>query len=119
MKQATNKRRIIVSLAMVFVLVLSACAGDDEPAMTDADPNDLPAMTLSELATYDGQDGRPAYIAVDGVVYDVTDDPAWGDGMHHGRFEAGHDYSDEIRSVSPHGTSMLDRVEAVAVLADD
>ena len=29
-------------------------------------------FTLDELKNYDGKEGRKAYIAVDGVVYDVT-----------------------------------------------
>ena len=29
-------------------------------------------FTLAQLAQYDGQNGQPAYVAVDGVVYDVT-----------------------------------------------
>ena len=32
---------------------------------------------LTQLAQYDGQDGRPAYVAIDGIVYDVTAVPAW------------------------------------------
>jgi len=29
-------------------------------------------FTVDELAAYDGQNGQPAYVAVDGVVYDMT-----------------------------------------------
>ncbi|MDW7655594.1 MAG: cytochrome b5 domain-containing protein [Bacillota bacterium] len=73
---------------------------------------------MEELAQYDGLEGRKAYIAVDGVVYDVTEIPQWKDGFHQGRFQAGKDYSAEIRSESPHGLSMLSRAEKVGVLAE-
>ena len=29
-------------------------------------------FTEKELGKYDGQNGNPAYVAIDGVVYDVT-----------------------------------------------
>ena len=35
-----------------------------------------------------------------------------------GRFQAGQDYSEEIRSESPHGTKMLDRAPEIGVLID-
>ena len=37
-----------------------------------------------DLAKYNGQNGNPAYVAVNGKVYDVTDSPAWTGGEHHG-----------------------------------
>ena len=30
-------------------------------------------FTLEELAEFDGREGRPAYVAYDGMVYDVTE----------------------------------------------
>ena len=41
-------------------------------------------FTLAELAEYDGKDGMPAYVAVNGIVYDVTNSNLWGDGKHFG-----------------------------------
>lgn len=41
-------------------------------------------FTKEELQKYDGQDGRPAYIAIDGKVYDVSEDASWQGGKHHG-----------------------------------
>ncbi len=41
-------------------------------------------FTLEELRNYDGKDGRPAYIAYKGKVYDVTDDFLWAGGDHQG-----------------------------------
>ena len=37
-------------------------------------------FTEKELGKYDGQNGNPAYVAIDGVVYDVTNVSAWKDG---------------------------------------
>lgn len=39
-------------------------------------------FTSEELAHYDGSGGKPAYVAVGGVVYDVSLAPAWGGGTH-------------------------------------
>lgn len=71
-------------------------------------------FTLTELATYDGQNGNPAYIAVDGIVYDVTDIPEWKGGQHNQQ-TAGQDLTEAIAS-SPHGKDMLKGVPVVGTL---
>ncbi|MDO4903231.1 MAG: cytochrome b5 domain-containing protein [Limosilactobacillus sp.] len=72
-------------------------------------------FTLEELKQADGQDGHPAYIAVDGVVYDVSNSGGWAGGQHHG-FHAGNDLTKEIKEISPHGTQVLSRLEVVGKL---
>ena len=47
-------------------------------------------FTRDELRKYNGQNGAAAYIAIDGIVYDVTHSPAWKNGIHHG-YQAGYD----------------------------
>lgn len=54
-------------------------------------------FTLDELAKYDGKGGNPAYIAVDGIVYDVTYEAAWAGGTHF-ELKAGNDLSEQINS---------------------
>lgn len=71
-------------------------------------------FTLDELKNYDGKEGRKAYIAVDGVVYDVTNVAAWQGGTHHGN-NAGNDVSDRIIK-APHGKSILEKLEVVGKL---
>lgn len=71
-------------------------------------------FTLDELKNYDGREGRKAYIAVDGVVYDVTNVAAWQGGTHHGN-NAGNDVSDRIVK-APHGKSILEKLEVVGKL---
>jgi len=72
-------------------------------------------FTLDELKQYDGRDGRPAYFAYKGKVYDVTESYLWIGGDHQGQHEAGKDITSEIQS-APHGEEMLERVKLVGVL---
>ncbi|MFD1485872.1 cytochrome b5 domain-containing protein [Lacticaseibacillus baoqingensis] len=72
-------------------------------------------FTLDELKQYDGQDGRAAYVAVDGVVYDVSNVGPWAGGKHHGN-TAGGDASQAILK-SPHGKGVLAKLPRVGVLA--
>lgn len=52
-------------------------------------------FTREELKKYDGQNGNPAYVAINNRVYDVTHIPAWQDGTHHGN-KAGLDLTDVL-----------------------
>jgi predicted heme/steroid binding protein len=44
-----------------------------------------------DLNKYNGKDGNPAYVAVRGLIYDVTDVPIWKGGVHFAGLEAGQD----------------------------
>lgn len=46
--------------------------------------NELRPFTLAELSEYNGQDGKPVYVAMDGVVYNLTDSKLWSDAEHFG-----------------------------------
>lgn len=72
-------------------------------------------LTLEELSKFNGKDGNKAYVAVDGIIYDVTDSPAWKNGGHNG-FEAGKDLTEPIKNVSPHGVVKLENVPEVGRL---
>lgn len=72
-------------------------------------------FTLAELATYDGQNGKPAYIAVDGIVYDVTDLRGWRKGEHQGNHKAGRDLTKEL-SNSPHGGIVIENLPVIGKL---
>lgn len=77
-------------------------------------------VTLEELAKYNGQDGNPAYVAVDGTIYDVTDSPKWSKGKHRSvkGVEAGNDLTEKIKSLSPHGTGILEDYPIVGKLVE-
>ncbi|MEN6564261.1 MAG: cytochrome b5 domain-containing protein [Christensenella sp.] len=74
-------------------------------------------LTLSELAQFNGKDGNPAYVAVDGVIYDVTNLPKWKNGEHNG-YSAGQDLTDIIKNKSPHGVAKLKDVPVVGKLIE-
>jgi predicted heme/steroid binding protein/uncharacterized membrane protein len=57
--------------------------------------------TLDELASFDGQSGRPAYIAYQGIIYDVTRSRLWKNGMHIMKHTAGNDLTDAL-GTAPH-----------------
>lgn len=69
------------------------------------DTSNLQAYTLTELAQYNGQNGNKAYVAYQGLVYDVTNVPQWKNGTHNGQ-KAGTDLTDAL-SKAPHGSSVL------------
>lgn len=70
-------------------------------------------FTLEELASFNGADGKPAYIAVDGVVYDVSNNAAWGGGTHFG-LTAGTDVTSEFKTC--HKEQILSKLPRVGVL---
>lgn len=74
-------------------------------------------LTLEELAQYNGKNGNPAYVAVDGIIYDVTNVKEWRNGQHNG-YEAGQDLTEIIKTKSPHGLSVLQKLKAVGKLAE-
>lgn len=90
--------------------------GEDSSEAMDTE-DALPDMTLDELSTYTGKDGQPAYVAVDGIVYDVSHLDKWKTGQHMGQHDAGQDLSEEILQ-SPHGKKILERAIPVANLVE-
>ena len=105
----------ILVLVLVAVMALAGCSSGNE-SEAPAEEGDK-VFTLEELAEYDGLEGREAYVAVDGIVYDMTGSDMWAEGGHNG-FQAGQDLSEEIKEVSPHGLSVLDRMPVVGTLED-
>ena len=99
----------------------SETTGDEDTASESEEEMETSTdrvFTLEELSKFDGQNGNPAYVAVDGIVYDLTDSKAWRNGKHNG-FTAGKDLTEEIKNVSPHGVKNLEGIPVVGKLADD
>ena len=118
-------KKIVLFIGLFVVAVtLTACTNDDglldggaknNEEVTDVNttPETL-QLTLAELAAYNGKDGNMAYIAVNGTIYDVTDE--WNNGQHNGVM-AGTDASVAING-APHGTDILGSLEIIGELIE-
>ncbi|KAA0888319.1 CopD family protein [Oryzomonas rubra] len=72
-------------------------------------------LTLEDLAAFDGKDGRPAYFAFEGKVYDATQSKLWKQGIHMGRHNAGNNLTEAL-SLAPHGSEKVTAMTAVGEL---
>ncbi len=79
--------------------------------MTD----DFKEFSLEELQEFDGTEGKPAYIAFEGRVIDVSTSEHWPGGHHMATHYAGKDLTMEIEA-APHGLEVLERYPQVGVL---
>lgn len=93
----------------------STAAGSETAATTPATTDGL-TLTIDELKAFNGENGQPAYVAVDGIIYDVSAIGKWKNGVHQGKYHAGNDLSAEIKK-SPHGKAFLDQAVIVGQLA--
>ncbi|MDZ4133013.1 MAG: cytochrome b5 domain-containing protein [Dethiobacteria bacterium] len=126
----------LVSLLCAFFLV--AGCGSSTSTIPEEVPEDTPptaveeveeeseeaaeettgaTFSMEEIALFDGKDGRPAYIVVDGVVYDVSSVRQWNVGSHFG-FEAGTDVTEALQKSAPHGVNQLNQAEIVGTIAE-
>ena len=77
--------------------------------------NSTRTITLAELSRYNGRDGNPAYVAVNGTVYDVTNNAGWAAATHFG-LTAGKDLTSEFASCHA-GQPILSRLRVVGKIA--
>ena len=74
-------------------------------------------FTLEDLAQYNGRNGRPAYVAIEGIVYDISNSEAWGGGTHFG-ITAGKDLTSQFDSC--HGIiDIITNAPKVGTLIDE
>jgi len=71
-------------------------------------------FTLRELAYFDGTMGKPAYVAINGIVYDVGRNPKWREAMYRGLI-AGRDLTSQVRN-SQELNKQLSKVPKVGIL---
>ena len=77
--------------------------------------SELKKITLQELEENNGKNGKPAYFAYKGKVYDVSESSFWLDGDHLGMHQAGKDLTEELE-MAPHKEENFQRVKLVGEL---
>ncbi|MDA8340502.1 MAG: CopD family protein [Nitrospiraceae bacterium] len=74
-------------------------------------------FTMEDLHGFDGKEGRPAFVAYKGKIYDVTNSRLWKDGSHVKKHLAGHDLTDVLKT-APHGEEKILSMPEVGILVE-
>lgn len=77
-----------------------------------SEQNAQPIFNKDELAQYNGRNGNRAYVAVNGVVYDVTNNAAWAAATHFG-LKAGEDLTNQFAGCHQGQSSILQNLMVV------
>jgi predicted heme/steroid binding protein/uncharacterized membrane protein len=72
-------------------------------------------ITEEELKKCDGKEGRPAWVAFRGKVYDVSASPRWSGGVHMKRHLVGRELTSEF-AAAPHDERVFQRFPVVGTL---
>lgn len=72
-------------------------------------------FSREELAQFNGENGKPVYVAHAGKVYDVSASTMWKTGSHMKRHRSGQDLTTDIQG-APHQSNVLERFPQVGVL---
>ncbi len=75
---------------------------------------ELPVFTRSQLALRNGQDKPQVWVALHGIIYDVTLSRLWRNGKHYEHW-AGQDLTDELKD-APHTEKVFDKFKPVGRL---
>jgi len=75
-------------------------------------------FTLDDLKQFNGKNGKPAYVAHQGRIYDVSGSPMWKDGEHMNRHAAGGDLTADM-SAAPHESDKLAEFSEIGRLKPD
>lgn len=114
---------LLIKISLYLVMVLSAAyvvlfIGPKLKAKR-REPVALPAgseLTVDELGSFDGKEGRPTWFAYDGKLYDASASRLWKQGVHMGRHNAGEDLSEALK-LAPHGPEKVLAMPQVGTLS--
>lgn len=119
------KKTALILICLLCAAVLAGCSSDQDTKLSSDQKDAIVSsvqssgnitLTADQLAAFDGRNGRPAYIALDGMIYDVSNIKEWKGGSHHG-CHAGQDITEAFKN-SPHDSSIMKGVPAIGKLTD-
>lgn len=114
---AANDAAVATAAVTDDAMMTDDAMKSDDSSTADAAANGTLELTLDELKKFDGKNGNPAYVAVDGIIYDVSNVAKWKNGDHNG-YSAGNDLTDIIKNKSPHGVKNLEGLPIVGKIVD-
>jgi predicted heme/steroid binding protein len=117
---------LVIKIAIFLVMVIAALsvvlliAPRLRRKMLQPAPEGKDELTMAELSRFDGKDGRPAYFAYNGQVFDATESKLWKNGLHMGRHTAGEELTDALK-LAPHGIEKIMEMPVAAriILGDE
>ena len=104
---------IMVAAAVFVVLIVAPRLRNKKPQQVVKQKDNL---TLTELSQYDGKEGKSAFFAYKGQIFDASTSKLWVNGVHMGRHNAGADLT-EVLQLAPHGEDKIIALPATATLA--
>lgn len=76
--------------------------------------DEVPVFTIRQLALRNGQDKPEIWVALNGIIYDVTSSRLWKNGKHYEHW-AGQDLTDELKD-APHTEKVFDKFKIIGKL---
>ncbi|HOX82092.1 MAG TPA: cytochrome b5 domain-containing protein [Chryseolinea sp.] len=75
---------------------------------------ELPLYSKAQLALRNGQDKPQIWVALHGMIYEVTASRLWRDGKHYEHW-AGQDLTDELKD-APHTEKVFEKFKVIGKL---
>ena len=120
MKQSSIRMKKVLAILLLVLFVVSMTAAIVSAAAEMHNVTKTPKIkefTPEELAKYNGKNMNAAYVADQGIVYDVSNSYLWKNGEHKGH-HAGRDLTEEL-SKAAHGPGALMGFPVVGTLKND
>ncbi len=102
---------------LVFKLGSHIAAAEAGEAAQPQEGTTAKEFTAEELSAYNGENGKPVYVAMDKVVYDLSSAPAWAGGTHNG-MTAGQDLTSWFKDCHLGAVSVLEKYQKVGILKE-
>ncbi len=124
----TTRFGILLSIKIILFLLMVLSAGivtfmigprlKRKIATTSTLITEKREFTMDELHNFNGKEGRPAFVAYKGKVYDVTESKLWKDGSHMKKHLAGHNLTDAMK-IAPHGDEKILSMPEMGILTEE